>query len=347
MSRSDHCGQNHPKDLIFSHCDRYCSQRLFSNDHPHNTGVCFRQFSRPALSAYCKSIGSPFGGPKEDLRFSWAWEDADENEIQTAYRLVVSNRLNQFEEGSYLYDSGWVETALSSGVTPAGLSPLLEDNQIYYWAVQVRDGDGLESELSAPHQFVTSVGADWKSQNGIWGSSDEKFVFFRSEISFEKPVEAAVASVTGSSSKSTQQFVYQFYVNGECVGLGPSVQNHSTLYYNTYDITSLLQQGSNVLGAVCYSEKQQGFLCQITLFYSDGTKEILLNSGAQPDQWKILNADSVFGYQDKSIASYYQASPENLNGTLYPYGWNQVGFSSSGWSLPPASAKWNKSIKEF
>ena len=50
-----------------------------------------------------------------------------------------------------------------------------------------------------------------------------------------------------------------FYVNGQLVGLGPSVKNLSDLYYNTYDITSLLNQGENILGAVCYAEDKQGF----------------------------------------------------------------------------------------
>lgn len=273
----------------------------------------------------------PFGVPKEDLRFSWAFEDGDSNEFQTAYRMVAADSEAHFAAGSYQYDSGWIEETSSSGVIPSELSEVLEDNHPYYWAVQVKDSEGLESDLSEPQMFVTGMGEDWKSTNGIWGSSGQRFVFLRSEFSLNKPVERVIASVTGSSTEAIQQYVYQFYVNGNLIGLGPATQNHNELYYNTYDITSSVLQGGNVLGAVCYAEEKQAFLCQITVFYEDGTKEILNNSGAEPNRWKALDANSIFGYQGKSFASYYQASPENLNGTVYPYGWNQPGFDDSKW----------------
>ena len=116
--------------------------------------------------------------------------------------------------------------------------------------------------------------------------------------------------------------------------MGPSQKNLTSLYYNTYDITSALQQGDNILGAVCYAEDTQAFLCQITAFYQDGTQEVLCNSGESPSNWQTLDANGVFGYQGKSIASYYQASPENLNGAAYPYGWNQLDFNASEWKTP-------------
>ena len=115
-------------------------------------------------------------------------------------------------------------------------------------------------------------------------------MFLRNKLSLDKPVEKVIASVTAASTETTQQYVYQFYVNGQLVGLGPSVKNLSDLYYNTYDITSLLNQGENILGAVCYAEDKQGFLCQITAFYEDGTKEVLCNSGSNPSSWQALDA---------------------------------------------------------
>lgn len=279
-------------------------------------------------------LGEPLGVPKEALRFSWAFEDQDYDEYQTAYRIVVSDTETNFQQGVYQYDSGWSETAQSSGVMPAGLTEVLKDNRLYYWAVQVRDSEGLESGLSQPQMFVTATGENWTSKDGVWGSSNQKFVFLRSKISVNKPVERVVASVTASSTETSRQYVYQFYVNGELIGLGPSQKNLTSLYYNTYDITSALQQGDNILGAVCYAEDTQAFLCQITAFYQDGTQEVLCNSGESPSNWQTLDANGVFGYQGKSIASYYQASPENLNGAAYPYGWNQLDFNASEWKTP-------------
>ena len=276
-------------------------------------------------------LDKPLGVSKDGLRFSWSFEDPDANEYQSAYRIVVASSKAQLLQKEYVYDSGWSDASASSGVEPAGLPECLTDNGLYYWAVQVRDSQGLESELSQPEMLVTSVGDQWTNKNGIWGSSSQKFVFFRNKLSLDKPVEKVIASVTAASTETTQQYVYQFYVNGQLVGLGPSVKNLSDLYYNTYDITSLLNQGENILGAVCYAEDKQGFLCQITAFYEDGTKEVLCNSGSNPSSWQALDANEIYGYQGKSIASYYHASPENLNGTKFPYGWNQAEFQGTGW----------------
>ena len=146
---------------------------------------------------------------------------------------------------------------------------------------------GVRKRAVAAEMLVTSVGDQWTNKNGIWGSSSQKFVFLRNKLSLDKPVEKVIASVTAASTETTQQYVYQFYVNGQLVGLGPSVKNLSDLYYNTYDITSLLNQGENILGAVCYAEDKQGFLCQITAFYEDGTKEVLCNSGSNPVLGKL------------------------------------------------------------
>ena len=276
-------------------------------------------------------LDKPLGVSKDGLRFSWSFEDPDANEYQSAYRIVVASSKAQLLQKEYVYDSGWSDASASSGVEPAGLPECLTDNGLYYWAVQVRDSQGLESELSQPEMLVTSVGDQWTNKNGIWGSSSQKFVFLRNKLSLDKPVEKVIASVTAASTETTQQYVYQFYVNGQLVGLGPSVKNLSDLYYNTYDITSLLNQGENILGAVCYAEDKQGFLCQITAFYEDGTKEVLCNSGSNPSSWQALDANEIYGYQGKSIASYYHASPENLNGTKFPYGWNQAEFQGTGW----------------
>lgn len=49
-------------------------------------------------------------------------------------------------------------------------------------------------------------------------------MFLRNKLSLDKPVEKVIASVTAASTETTQQYVYQFYVNGQLVGLGPSVK---------------------------------------------------------------------------------------------------------------------------
>ena len=53
-------------------------------------------------------LEKPYGVPKEDLRFSWSFTDRDQNEKQTAYRIVIGETASDMQAGSYLIDTGWV-----------------------------------------------------------------------------------------------------------------------------------------------------------------------------------------------------------------------------------------------
>ena len=292
-------------------------------------------------------LEKPMGVEKEDLRFSWVFSDPDENEKQTGFRIVIGKTERQTEQQEYLYDSGWQESSISSGVKISDLSGLLEDNSLYYWSVQTRDKDGLESPLSKPQPFTTAVGNSWKSTTGIWGSADQAFVFLRGTFQSKGAIEKAVVSVTASSPEKARQYIYDFYVNGSLVGIGPSRINAGKLYYNTYDITEYLKNGTNVLGAICYAEKERTFLCQLTVFYQDGTREILMNSGSDRANWKALDANQVFGNQGINIGvgAYYYASAQNMNGVLYPYGWSKAGYQPTAWNTVSAAADLRSSGK--
>lgn len=284
-------------------------------------------------------LEEPWGIPKEDFRFSWAFVDPDREEKQTAYRIVVGTTEESILSEAYLYDTGWIEGSGSSGIRAAGLSEKLKDNGLYYWSVQTKDKDGLESPLSAPKAFSTAVGDAWESTEGIWGSSSNAFVFLHGSFQINKKIELAVASVTAASPETSRQYVYDFYLNGSLIGMGPSRINENKLYYNTFDVTEYIENGSNVAGAICYAEEGRSFLCQITVYYTDGTSEVVVNSGRDRKSWKILDANEVFGNNGTNIGvgSYYYASNQNMNGILYPYGWSEISYDDHSWHAAEVS----------
>ena len=69
------------------------------------------------------------------LALSWA-APAD----QTAYRVVVAQGCANAEEGICVYDSGWVVSADSSSVRPAGMAEALKSGILYYARVAVLGG---------------------------------------------------------------------------------------------------------------------------------------------------------------------------------------------------------------
>lgn len=254
-------------------------------------------------------------------------------EIQSAYRIVISKRENDVAEGTYMYDTDWVESSQNTAVQ-YDLSQVLADNELYYWQVQIKNAEGTESSLSEAQAFTTSVGNAWANKNAVWGSNGQKTVMLRSEVNRPQNVEKAVIAVTASPSSKTRQYIYNLYVNGEEIGVGPARQNDSILYYSTYDITDILQEGNNVIGLVNYSEENAGVLCQLTYYYADGSQQIVNNSGRDSVAWKAFNADSVYiGSDTASIGtSYYTAKKDNIDMTRYPDGWKSTGYSNKSWT---------------
>ena len=103
-------------------------------------------------------LDKPLGVSKDGLRFSWSFEDPDANEYQSAYRIVVaSSKLSFCRKNMFMTAVGAMPPHPPVWNQRVCLE-CLTDNGLYYWAVQVRDSQGLESELSQPEMLVTSVG---------------------------------------------------------------------------------------------------------------------------------------------------------------------------------------------
>ncbi len=312
-------------------------------------------------------LSAPFGIPKEAPAFSWVMRSSEVGDIQTSYRIVIARRLSDMAEGDYLLDTGWIVTDDSSFVTIAGLDSLLSDNELYYWAVQLRNRSGAESAMSAPAAFSTAPGNDWESTCAVWAAPnvpppaeqpasettvaeagntlptpDAKtpdFCFLRGEFELDDTdeIEAALLSVTASSPEPSRQYVYHAYLNGSLLGLGPTrlgraATGEELLYFNTYDVTGMLRSGKNALGALCYTQADHQYLCQLTLFFRDGEKEILFNSARDTAHMYGMDASPVFsaGGVSHSIGTqYFRADAENIDATLYPFGFSLPDFDAS------------------
>lgn len=283
-----------------------------------------------------------YGIPKRTPVFSWVMRSGDVNEIQTAYRIYIARRLSEMQEQDYLLDTGWIATDECNHVTITGLDTLLGDQELYYWAVQTRNKSGDESPRSEATPFVTAVGDEWEGTHGIWSGDTHgagNFAFLRTE--FRVPdggdVERAVLSVTATSPEPARQYVYRVFLNGAFAGMGPARldvndQQEEILYYNTFDVTALVHDGVNALGAICYATEQKAFLCQLTVFYKNGTKRVILNSARDAENFRSMDGRSAFGdTHSLGTTGNYVAAAEDINALLYPFGFDRVGFEGQGW----------------
>ncbi|MDR0672006.1 MAG: hypothetical protein LBF64_06795, partial [Oscillospiraceae bacterium] len=101
----------------------------------------------------------------EDIALTWIFQDSDFDEVQTAYLVELGTDPETFDT----YSSGWVSAAAASHIVPGGT---LGPNALYCWRVKTRDRAGAESAWSQPATFVTDVGSQWASTNGVWLTQD-------------------------------------------------------------------------------------------------------------------------------------------------------------------------------
>jgi alpha-L-rhamnosidase len=155
--------------------------------------------------------------------------------------------------------------------------------------------------------------------------------YLRKDFTVGKEIKRALLHATALG-------IYEVSLNGQKVGkdyFTPGWTDYEKrIYYNTYDVTEMLQQGSNAIGAIIadgwyagyvgyghkrdhYGEKLR-FKGQVHIDYTDGTSDCI----AADSSWKastgpILDADFLMG--------------ETFDARKQIIGWDKSGFDESAW----------------
>ena len=221
-------------------------------------------------------LTTPLGYDLSHLSLSWIPEDANGTRQETARVVIASDR----DFTHILHDSGSRADLDSLGYCPGvALSPRTR----YYWSVTVRDETG--DEASGVSWFETGkAGEPWQAR---WISPDCGSIHPLVRGAFtlpEKPVQAR-AYVCGFG-------LYECYANGTRVGdeyFTPYCNDyHLWAQVQTYDVTDLLREGVNVMGAMLGNGWYKGrfgfetdprcglfgdafsFLCEVRATLADG-----------------------------------------------------------------------------
>jgi alpha-L-rhamnosidase len=285
---------------------------------------------------------------------SWIVNDSKPNEFQTAYQVLVADRLSHLQAGrGTMWDSGRVPSSNSSSVRyrGSGFAP----DAVYFWKVRTWDSNGDVGPYSEPQKFTTAVGDTWMARP-IWdgdefGTGASDFLFLRTSFLLRnKEIDSAILHVTALSPEPASQYVYKLYLNGEFVGAGPergfddegargpsiavSVDRDppggfAGFRYNTFDVTGSLRPGEqNVLGALNYTTHDRRFLLQMKVTYSGGEQEMIVSDRT----WRAFGGDTVFVDQGNAgHDSYFHGPREGLDARNYPLGWKEPGFDDRQW----------------
>jgi len=219
--------------------------------------------------------------------FGWHVQDVDQNEIQSAYQLLVSTDpkiLNEAEADRW--NSGKISDRQQNYVYYAGKA--LQAGKRYFWKVRTWDKDGQVGPWSAVSQFDTGLfaAADWKGASWIKRDNQEAndYTYFRKQVNVgNKSIKRAMVYLSAYHS-------YEFYINGKAIGKGAAFHYPQYAYYKTYDVTKDLQSGQNTLAALSHwygggqgrPKGERGFILKLQVEYNDGT---MLTLGTD-NSWK-------------------------------------------------------------
>ncbi|MCO7124719.1 glycoside hydrolase family 78 protein [Sporolactobacillus shoreicorticis] len=318
-------------------------------------------------------LSNALGVSKKGMRFSWAVRDSKSNVYQTAYQLLIFKRAADFKEGPHVFDSGWVYSSKNTAVTIKDRANVLEDNELYYWTVRIKNNASEITSFAVPAAFSTAVGKEWADTRAIWlpdkkeATYQRNFVLLRSpsfDLDIEK-VEKVVISASARDGNPLIQQTFDLFVNGKAAGYGPGRPHPrireagkppvTCVFYNSFDVTDLIKNGKNTtavlstgtlflkdgyntIGDKSAGLKKQGmFLAQITIFFKDHSKQVatFTNDG----HWKSLDGSPAFGFAGRTIGTQYFSMPaEDIDANTYPFGWEDRNFDDSAW-FPAVSVK--------
>ena len=275
-----------------------------------------------------ENLTNPIGLDVQQPRFSWQLVSDKRNIAQTAYEIIVSAGKGP------LWKSGKVASNQSVQVSYAGTA--LQSGKKYTWELRVWDNNGKPSPWSEPAFFQTALfdTTDWKAkwiEAGFAEDATRPAILFRNQFSINKKITSATLYITAHG-------MYEVQLNGNKVGdayLTPGWTSYNKrLQYQVYDVTNMLSNGNNAIGATVgngwyrgylawednkniYGSKL-GLLAQLNITYSNGTSETIVTD----EKWKSSTGAI------KSVEIYHG---ETYDAREEKKGWSRAGFNDAGW----------------
>ncbi|MGP8200456.1 MAG: family 78 glycoside hydrolase catalytic domain [Limisphaerales bacterium] len=306
----------------------------------------------------CEYLVNPVGIDETAPRLSWQVASKQRDERQTAWQVLVAGSETALaQDHGDLWDSGKVAGDDTTAIIYGGRA--LASGQACHWKVRVWDKDGKVSDWSEPGTWSMGLldQSDWRGQwigydkmrqteTNTATSADAKHkpLFLpppsclRTEFIVSNKVQRAVLYGTALG-------LVDFHLNGQLVSedrFTPGWTDYAKrVHYRAYDVTKLLREGRNALGAVLADGWYSGYVAwgktrdrygknprlrtQLRIDYADGSHDII----ASGPEWKastgaITSADFQMG--------------ESFDARLAEK-WTEPGFDDGKWDSVESGAE--------
>ena len=284
-------------------------------------------------------------------RFSWQYETTESNVVQQDYRIIVASTAENAQKGiGDLWDSGVTTSNQMLYIPYAGKA--LQSRDRAYWKViaTVKNDKGKAKVESEVKSFEISLlnQEDWQAKwighefedDVLVGHTRVAARYLRKDFVLRDDISDARLYVSGMG-------VYSAYLNGTEIApeelLKPTLSWYSKrVYFNTYDVTEMLNNGDNAIGIILEggrytsirynaanpnwdgTEHVFGFgtprlLLQLEVTYKNGQKETIVSD----ETWKITNQGPI------RTANEWDGETYDEN---YDLGeWNKTEYDDSTW----------------
>ena len=284
-------------------------------------------------------------------RFSWNYETNENEVVQQNYRIIVASTAENAQKGiGDLWDSGVVPSNQMLYIPYAG-KELQSRDKAYWKIITTVTAKGKKAKVkSEVKSFEISLlnQDDWQAKwighefedDVLVGKTRLAARYLRKDFALKNDIKDARLYVSGMG-------VYSAYLNGSEVApeelLKPTLSWYSKrVYFNTYDVTKMLNSGDNAIGIILeggrytsirYNEANPnwdgtehvfGFgtprlLLQLEVTYKDGQKETIVSD----ETWKITNQGPI------RTANEWDGETYDENFDLG--GWNKASYDDNAW----------------
>jgi alpha-L-rhamnosidase len=282
----------------------------------------------------CEYKENPIGIDVKKPRLSWIIASDRKNVMQTAWHIQVSTDDSNF--AAPIWDSGKVCSDNSIHLEYQG--PALASSTRYFYRVKVSDNHGDVSEWSEPAFWETGIldceewTADFITPDAEADQNESgPCPMLRKDFQLSGEIKSARIHVTSLG-------LYELRLNGSKVGndlLTPGWTSYKKrLQYQTYDVTGMLRQGNNAIGALLGDGWYKGNLAW------EGNRNIFGNRKAlllqmhvrfADNREMILLSDHTWKTKTGPILASELYHGETYDAGLELPGWDMPGFDDAGW----------------